>query len=335
MSITEEEILPDDPSYFELRLWHSARGTHRQGLYRKHLVPIMGFVFSSGLEQFFQVPFDAVRTMFELYFRPFDFTEYRATSYPFMEGIYPRAIKPTCVAAAGDDYVAIVDGSSERLLLGSLDVTKDTILVHQGLPFNGVDSCCQVDACTLAVSCTKSDQVFMIEMKKNGKILRTLGGYGTGLGMLRGPRGMCMTDDNQLMVCDSSNHRIQFFDPLTGQGLREIGKGFKFPARICQVENGKIAVSFGKDPSIVILTQGGVFINQITLEATAIDSGLTAVHVDMIAVSHGGFLSVYTWADGSLVRRVSCGANGKTLCCLGSMLVGVDIHGQLLVLRSS
>ncbi len=47
------------------------------------------------------------------------------------------------------------------------------------------------------------------QLGKQGK-----GGEGTQLGEFIWPTGMCMDDLNTLMVCDSDNHRIQFFPQL-------------------------------------------------------------------------------------------------------------------------
>ncbi len=41
-----------------------------------------------------------------------------------------------------------------------------------------------------------------------------IGGKSNQLGEFNNPSGMCVDDHNTLMVCDSGNHRIQFFPQL-------------------------------------------------------------------------------------------------------------------------
>ena len=63
---------------------------------------------------------------------------------------------------------------------------------------------------------------------------RSIGnGKGTALGQLKGPFGValqmpCRSGDNALLyVADEYNHRIQVFDAVTGEALRELPVGDK------------------------------------------------------------------------------------------------------------
>lgn len=54
--------------------------------------------------------------------------------------------------------------------------------------------------------------------------VRSVGGTGNGAGQFQFPKGLCVTENGQLLVCDFGNHRVQVFDMTDGfKFIREWG----------------------------------------------------------------------------------------------------------------
>lgn len=84
--------------------------------------------------------------------------------------------------------------------------------------------------------------------RPSGKPLRVLGREGVADGHLKIPRGLCLTNDGTLLVCEKGNHRIQELACKDGACLRKWGrKGvnngeFLGPTGIVIGEDGKVYV---------------------------------------------------------------------------------------------
>jgi len=85
---------------------------------------------------------------------------------------------------------------------------------------------------------------------KTLKHIRSVGCSGSGPGEFQFPKGLCVTENGQLMVCDFGNHRVQVFDMAGGfKFVREWGvKGadegqFNSPLDIATNREGEILVS--------------------------------------------------------------------------------------------
>jgi len=48
--------------------------------------------------------------------------------------------------------------------------------------------------------------------RKSGKYLRSFGQEGSAIGEFTNPHGMTLTSQNELIICDFSNHRLQIFE---------------------------------------------------------------------------------------------------------------------------
>ncbi len=68
----------------------------------------------------------------------------------------------------------------------------------------------------MCVSCGDWSGVQVVELidpRMNFSLLQTLGDEkGAGPGQFDYPTGLCVGDTNTLMVAESGNHRVQFFD---------------------------------------------------------------------------------------------------------------------------
>ena len=72
------------------------------------------------------------------------------------------------------------------------------------------------------------------------------GAKGSGEGQLRDPRGMAIDSKENLVVCDSGNHRLQLFSTD--------GRAFAFGSQ------GKEAGRFDKPQDVVVSSDGRLFV---------------------------------------------------------------------------
>lgn len=73
-----------------------------------------------------------------------------------------------------------------------------------------------------------------------------IGERGSGEGQLRDPRGMAIDSKENLVVCDSGNHRLQLFTTD--------GRAFAFG------NQGKDAGQFDKPQDVVVTSDGRLFV---------------------------------------------------------------------------
>lgn len=69
------------------------------------------------------------------------------------------------------------------------------------------------------------------KLTPEGKLITSWGSHGTETGQFSRPRGLAISDANELFVADSCNHRIQVFD-LNGKQLRTIGSHGSEPGQL-------------------------------------------------------------------------------------------------------
>ncbi len=83
----------------------------------------------------------------------------------------------------------------------------------------------------------------------SGEVLKHIGLRGSGEGELNLPKGLALSNNNELYVVDSGNFRIMIFDPDTGKTLRSFGSigrkagQFSRPKSIDVCANGIVMVS--------------------------------------------------------------------------------------------
>lgn len=83
---------------------------------------------------------------------------------------------------------------------------------------------------------------------QEGRFSHVIGSPGRKRGELCGPRGLAIDNDNNVVVCDFENHRLQFFKidgtVLNSFGTRGKGIGqFAFPLSISITGGTKVVVS--------------------------------------------------------------------------------------------
>ena len=80
-----------------------------------------------------------------------------------------------------------------------------------------------------------------------GEKLRSFGTHGSGEGQLKDPRGVAVDAEGNILVADSSNHRIQKFT-AEGQFLTAVGRPLQQPRCIAfNTRNSKVYVTDSND----------------------------------------------------------------------------------------
>ncbi|KAL9955768.1 hypothetical protein ACROYT_G037144 [Oculina patagonica] len=98
---------------------------------------------------------------------------------------------------------------------------------------------------------------------KEGKFVRKLGCYGKNPGQFSYPAGVTYLNDDEILVADECNHRIQQFNVQTGNFVKSFGKHgtgegeFKNPESVCMDGEGHVVVADFDNNRIQVLTKDG------------------------------------------------------------------------------
>ena len=113
----------------------------------------------------------------------------------------------------------------------------------------------------IAVTDTAGHSVCVFD--KDGNCVRKTGSEGAKPGRFQSPRGVSYLNDNEILVADEDNHRIQQVDIQTGIVVKSFGKGgagkgeFKQPYDVCLDDEERIVVTeFGNDRIQVMSKEG-------------------------------------------------------------------------------
>ena len=174
---------------------------------------------------------------------------------------------------------------------------------------------------------------------KEGKYVRQLGHHGENLGELDGPVDVTFMNDDEILVAEESNHRIQRFNVNTGNHVNVFGqKGtgkteFESPSSICMDDLGHPAVADYSNNRVQVLTKDGAPVFQFGDSSPGkLDGPQSCVfHKDMFIVSdyYSKCLKLFD-SSGNFLRKI--GEEGEAdgqfkdpwgLC--------IDGHGNILV----
>jgi len=98
---------------------------------------------------------------------------------------------------------------------------------------------------------------------KEGNCLRRIGSEGGNAARFHQPRGVTYLNDNEILVADQRNHRIQQVDVQTGTVVKTFGKcggakgEFSSPVDVCLDEQQRIVVTELGNHRIQVMTQEG------------------------------------------------------------------------------
>ena len=215
-------------------------------------------------------------------------------------------------------------------VVGELKLSSDKVFLQpRGIAANSKG--------LIAVADRQSHSIVILD--KEGKHLRNVGrGRGNNAGQLDGPVDVMFLNDDEILVADELNHRIQQFNVQSGKCLKSFGKigtgdgEFRFPSSVCMDNKGHVVVTEFNNNRIQVLTKDGVPVFKFGDRAPTLDHPLGCVcHKDMFIVTEcrNHCLKVY---DGSGRFLHKIGEEGqadgqlKTPCGLC-----VDKHDNVLV----
>ena len=173
---------------------------------------------------------------------------------------------------------------------------------------------------------------------KEGKIVRQVGCKGKNPGQLSNPDGVTFINDDEILVADQSNHRVQKLNVHSAQNFvnsfGQCGTGdgnLKNPAGVCIDDEGRIIVSEYNNHRVQILTRDGVAMLKFG------DSGLEKLknpvgcicykNMFIVADSGNSCLKIFN-SSGKFLRKIGekGNADGQFLTPYG---VCVDQHGNI------
>ena len=111
----------------------------------------------------------------------------------------------------------------------------------------------------VAISYLKGHCVHIFD--KKGNCLRTIGRHGEHAGQFDHPRGVTYLNDNEILIADQWNHRIQQVDVQTGTVVKNFGKPgkgkgeFSRPVDVCLDNRQRIVVTEFNNDRIQVITQ--------------------------------------------------------------------------------
>ena len=155
----------------------------------------------------------------------------------------------------------------------------------------------------IAVADCQSHAIVILD--KEGKHLRNVSSRGNNAGQLQGPADVTFLNDDEILVADQLNHRIQQFNVQSGKFVKSFGKEgtgdgeFRNPSSVRMDNNGHVVVTEYCNNRIQVLTKDGVPVFKFGDRAPTLDRPLGCIcHKDMFIVSDSGnhCLKVY---DGS------------------------------------
>ena len=193
---------------------------------------------------------------------------------------------------------------------------------------------------TIAVSDHKKHCILMFD--EDGNFVRKFGCYGKGPGQLCFPAGVTFVNDDELLVVDDRNGRIQQFNVQTGNFLKSFGKRgtgdgeFTGPEGIFINDEGHVIVADCYNNRIQLLDKDGKFMYKIG------DNGPGKLKLPSGCIYHKNKFIVTDFGDnclkvfdksGKFLYRIGekGGANGQFLSPWGLCVKKYGDHQNLLV----
>ena len=177
---------------------------------------------------------------------------------------------------------------------------------------------------------------------KEGKFVLKLGSEGDSHGQFTSPYGVTYLNDDEILVADQLNHRIQQFNVQTGNFVKSFGKKgtgegkFQNPLSVCLDGEGRVVVADYNNNRIQVLTQDGKPVFKFG------DSGSEKFNKPTGCIYHKNMFIVYDFWNNSLKVFDSSGkflykigkegeADGQLICPWGLCVEKYGNRQNLLV----
>ena len=179
--------------------------------------------------------------------------DYKVKLTPKVPGIFNIIIKVNGKEFEGSPYIVQV---KQRFIqvVGELKVKGETLREPYGISLNSKGETAVVD----------SDKHCILIIDKEGNCIRKVGCIGNNAGQLKSPLDVSYLNDDNIIVADQLNHRIQQFNVQTGNYVTSFGKKgtkngeFQYPLSVCVDDKGRVIVADCRNNRVQVLSQDGV-----------------------------------------------------------------------------
>ena len=148
-------------------------------------------------------------------------------------GTYKIEVKINGQKLAKSPFSILVN-ARELNVIGKLDVQGEMLQTPAGIAVNSKGGIAVVD----------SKGHCILVFNETGKFVRNLGSYGDKDGQLKNPVDVTFVNDDEILVADECNHRIQQLNVQTGNFVKSFGKEgsgdgeFEYPTGVCITSDG-------------------------------------------------------------------------------------------------
>jgi len=214
-------------------------------------------------------------------------------------------------------------------LVGELDLQNEVLGCPTGVAVNGKG--------LFAVASYGKDCIMIFD--KEGKYVRQFGHRGENPGELKGPVDVTFMNDDEILVAEEDNDRIQQFNVNTGNYVKILGREgtgeavFEEPSSICMEDQGHFVVAEFGNNRVQVLTKEGAPVFQFgDSDPRKLDCPQSCVfHKDMFIVSDCGSSCLKLFdSSGKFLRKIGeeGAADGQFRDPCG---LCIDGHGNILV----
>ena len=301
----ENTAIPEIPVSSFLKFYPTKEGKNLTLGYKATSEPVQGLTqdFQAGVESEFEVhpqilgeqvyevkvlvePADKIGSLTTYEKQDGDYT---VKFTPKVPGIFNIIINVNGKDFAESPYNVQV---KQRLIqvVGEVEIKGETLEKPVGIAVNSKGQ--------IAVS--DYDKHCILITDKEGNCIRKVGCYGKNAGQLKRPAGVTYINDDNILVVDELNHRIQQFNVQTGNPVKSFGKRgtkdgeFENPVNVCVEEEGRVIVADYSNNRIQVLSQDGEPLFQFG------DSGPEKLNKPKSCIYHENKFIVSDWGNNCL-----------------------------------
>ncbi|CAH3021760.1 unnamed protein product [Porites evermanni] len=178
--------------------------------------------------------------------------DYTVKFTPRVPGTFNIIIKVNGREFAGSPYIV---QAKQRLIqvVGEVEIKGETLVKPMGIAVNGKGQ----------IAIADFDKHCLLITDKEGNCVRKVGCHGNNAGQLNRPTDVTYLNDDNILVADQLNHRIQQFNVQTGNSVKRFGKKgtrdgeFQYPVSVCVDEEGRVIVADHFNNRVQVLSQDG------------------------------------------------------------------------------
>ena len=215
--------------------------------------------------------------------------DYTVKFTPKVPGIFNTTIKVNGREFAGSPYIVQV---KQRLIqvVGEVEIKGETLVKPMGIAANSKGQ----------IAIADFDKHCLLITDKEGNCVKKVGCHGNNVGQLNRPTDVTYLNDDNILVPDQLNHRIQQFNVQTRNYVKSFGKKgtrggeFQNPFSVCVDEEGRVIVADHFNNRIQVLSQDGEPLFQFG------DSGPEKVNNPTACIYHENKLIVSDWGNNCL-----------------------------------